>query len=69
MKLDPFASVRAALPWVRPPAARRRRAPRPDAPTTILPVIERPSGDLSPARIDAARDRLRAAIPPREEDA
>lgn len=63
MKLDPLSAVRAA--WPRP---RHRRRPRPDGPTTILPMIDRPSGDLSPARIDAARDRLRAAIPPRTDE-
>ncbi|MBI5106920.1 MAG: hypothetical protein HZB46_18390 [Solirubrobacterales bacterium] len=46
---------------------RRRRAPRPDGPRTILPEV--PSAAASPAgpfdaRLDAARARLRAAIPP-----
>ena len=54
--------------------ARRRRAPRPGAPRTIVPA-EAPAGrgeaERSPAsapdpfaaRVDSARERLRAAIP------
>jgi hypothetical protein len=58
----------AAPPWDR---ARRRRAPRDGAPRTIVPVAEAPDeaarADAAvpfAARVDQARARLRAAIPP-----
>jgi hypothetical protein len=50
----------------------RRRAVRPDGPKTIVPVV-----DTAPARppstplgrdLDAARERLRRAIPPVSDD-
>jgi hypothetical protein len=41
---------------------RRRRRARAGAPKTIIPVRDRP---LDPARIEAARERLRREIPPR----
>jgi hypothetical protein len=43
---------------------RRRRAPRPDGPRTIVPPRE---PDVA-AGIDAARDRLRARIAPIADD-
>jgi hypothetical protein len=58
---------------------RRRRRPRADAPQTIVPIVgedETPSW-LTPAPpapkpmavdLDAARDRLRRAIPPVDDD-
>ncbi|HET6505215.1 MAG TPA: hypothetical protein VFG42_00380 [Baekduia sp.] len=57
------------------PPRRRRRAPRPDGPRTILPLIEddsRPSWlpadppEPNPfaSKLDAARERLRREIPP-----
>jgi hypothetical protein len=56
----------AAPPWDR--ARRRRRAPRDGAPRTIVPVAGAAarSGEGEPfgARLDQARARLRAAIPP-----
>jgi hypothetical protein len=59
----------AAPPWDR---ARRRRAPRDGAPRTIVPVAEaatRPDADGPfAARVDQARARLRAAIPPVADD-
>jgi hypothetical protein len=57
---------------------RRRRAPRPDGPRTIVPLGDaRPSWlpDDAPTpspmalQLDAARDRLRRAIPPVADDA
>ena len=45
---------------------RRRKAPRPDAPRTIVPPRE-PAAPA--ARIDAARARLQAEIPPKPDDA
>jgi hypothetical protein len=56
-------SLKVRLPFVS--AARRRRRSRPDAPRTIVPVRERP---LDPARIEAARERLRREIPPRPDE-
>jgi hypothetical protein len=45
---------------------RRRKAPRADAPRTIVP----PREPATPAaRIDAARARLQAEIPPKSDDA
>jgi hypothetical protein len=43
---------------------RRRRAPRPDGPKTIVPP--RPEGAAD--RFDAARERLRREIPPRVDE-
>jgi hypothetical protein len=55
----------AAPPWDR---ARRRRAPRAGAPRTIVPVAEAPAPSAADEpfaeRVDQARTRLRAAIPP-----
>jgi len=67
------------------PGRRRKRAPRPDGPRTILPVddaiAERaarlarprgataPAGPLDVARIDAARERLRREIAPVADEA
>jgi DNA-directed RNA polymerase subunit K/omega len=52
--------VRVRLPFVS--GARRRRRARAGAPKTILPMPDKP---LDPARIEAARERLRRDIPPR----
>jgi hypothetical protein len=55
----------AAPPWDR--ARRRRRTPRDGAPRTIVPVAEAaaPGADEPfSVRVDQARARLRAAIPP-----
>ncbi|MCW3047951.1 MAG: hypothetical protein JWO74_2235 [Solirubrobacterales bacterium] len=63
MKLPRIAAPR----WDR---ARRRRVPRAGAPRTIVPVADagapdRPGEDEPfAARVDQARTRLRAAIPP-----
>jgi len=55
-----------APPWDR--ARRRRRAPRDGAPRTIVPVAEAAARSHADepfaARLDQARARLRAAIPP-----
>jgi hypothetical protein len=59
----------AAPRWDR---ARRRRSPRDGAPRTIVPVAEAPApADADrpfAARVDQARERLRAAIPPVADD-
>jgi hypothetical protein len=56
---------------------RRRRRPRPDAPRTIIPLAEGGAGPSAlradaPAALardlDAARERLRRAIPPVADD-
>jgi len=52
--------VKVRLPFVS--GARRRRRARAGAPKTILPMPDNP---LDPARIEAARERLRRDIPPR----
>ena len=47
----------------RPP--RRRRAVRPDGPKTIVPIDDASPASTPLARdLDAARERLRRAIPP-----
>jgi hypothetical protein len=53
-----------------PAGRRKRRAPRAEAPRTIVPQREpAASSDSSPAqRFDAARERLRAQIPPPADD-
>jgi hypothetical protein len=48
--------------------SRKRRAPRQDGPRTIVPEAEPLSRTSAPERFDAARERLRAAIPPRADD-
>jgi hypothetical protein len=53
--------VRVRLPFVS--GARRRRRARAGAPKTILPMPDKQP--LDPARIEAARERLRRDIPPR----
>ena len=64
--------MRIRLPRIGAPAlpARRRRTPRPDGPRTILPVADAPPTDPQDpfARLDAARERLRAQIPPRTDE-
>jgi hypothetical protein len=52
------------------PPRRRRRAPRSDGPRTIIPVddVPAPSGDPFAQSVDAARERLRRAIPPVTDD-
>ena len=44
---------------------RRRRAPRPDAPRTIVALPDAPGDPATrfDANVDAARERLRRAIP------
>jgi hypothetical protein len=69
-KLLPGAAASEAQP-------RRRRAPRADGPRTIVPVDDetatpswlhrRPSTTMS-LDLDAARERLRRAIPPVADD-
>jgi hypothetical protein len=65
-------AARLRLPFSRDARRRPRRAPRADGPRTLLPESElpgppalrdRPDGELT-ARLDAARSRLRQAIPP-----
>jgi hypothetical protein len=50
------------------PPRRRRRAVRPDGPKTIVPIVD--DGPSTPlARdLDAARERLRRAISPVDDD-
>jgi hypothetical protein len=54
------------------PPSRRRRRRRTDAPQTIVPLPEHPAGrvDRTPFAfdVDAARDRLRRAIPPVDDE-
>ncbi|MDX6700926.1 MAG: hypothetical protein QOF26_1152 [Baekduia sp.] len=53
---------------------RRRRRPRADGPRTIVPVDEAPAprgpapGTVFALDVDAARERLRRAIPPVGDD-
>jgi hypothetical protein len=47
---------------------RGRRRPPEQAPREIVPSPERFGDGRDAARLDAARDRLRAEIPPRTED-
>jgi hypothetical protein len=56
--------VKLRLPFAR--GERRRRRPRAGAPKTILPVTA--PQPLDPARIEAARERLRREIPPRPDE-
>jgi hypothetical protein len=58
--------MKLRLPFVRDEARRRRRRARGDAPKTILAMPDKP---LDPARIEAARERLRREIPPRPDEA
>jgi hypothetical protein len=49
---------------------RRRRTPRPDGPRTIIPGDDHPAATPLARDLDAARERLRRAIPPvADEDA
>jgi hypothetical protein len=65
-RVDPFDAARERLQDAR---RRRRSAPRADAPDTIVPVAPAaPDEPLTPSRIDAARARLRLAIPPRADE-
>jgi hypothetical protein len=49
---------------------RRRRAPRPGGPRTIIPGDDAPAATPLARDLDAARERLRRAIPPvADEDA
>jgi len=54
-----------ALRDLLPGAKRRRKAPRADAPKTIVP----PRAEPAAKRFDEARDRLRREIPPPDDDA
>jgi hypothetical protein len=56
--------LKLRLPFVSD-GARRRRRRRNDAPKTIIPMPDKP---LDPARIEAARERLRREIPPRPDE-
>jgi hypothetical protein len=56
--------LKLRLPFVRDGAPRRRRR-RGEAPRTIIPMPDKP---LDPARIEAARERLRREIPPRPDE-
>jgi hypothetical protein len=72
----------AAGEGTEPSTARRRRRPRPDGPTTIVPIVDAdatPSWlhtEVAPAEpatplardLDAARERLRRQIPPVDDD-
>ncbi|HEV7493533.1 hypothetical protein [Baekduia sp.] len=49
------------------PPRRRRRPVRPDGPTTIIPIVDGAATPLA-RDIDAARERLRRAIPPVADD-
>ncbi|HEU4975392.1 MAG TPA: hypothetical protein VFT50_09910 [Baekduia sp.] len=59
-----------------PPARRRRpRTSRADAPRTIVPLVDdarnaapEPAGSPFDLRVDAARERLRRAIPPLQDE-
>jgi hypothetical protein len=46
---------------------RRRRAVRPDGPKTIIPIVDEATTPLA-LDLDAARERLRRAIPPVADD-
>lgn len=47
-------------------APRRKRRPRAGAPTTIVPVVKGPGPSTNP--FDAARERLKAQVPPRSDE-
>ena len=49
------------------PPRRRRRTVRPDGPKTIIPIIDEATTPLA-RDLDAARERLRRAIPPVDDD-
>ena len=49
------------------PPRRRRRTVRPDGPTTIIPIVDEAPTPLA-RDLDAARERLRRAIPPVADD-
>jgi hypothetical protein len=63
---NPF---RTTAPSSQPRRRKRRRA---DAPRTIVPLAEQPVAPVEPApfavELDAARERLRRAIPPLADD-
>jgi hypothetical protein len=46
---------------------RRRRVARPDGPKTIIPIVDEAATPLA-RDLDAARERLRRAIPPVDDD-
>jgi hypothetical protein len=50
-----------------PPARQRRRARRDGAPRTIVPLPDPPAAPFA-RDVDAARERLRRAIPPIEDE-
>jgi hypothetical protein len=51
------------------PPRRRRRSPRADGPRTIIPIVDAAPTPAPLARdLDAARERLRRAIPPVADD-
>jgi hypothetical protein len=45
---------------------RRRRKPRSDGPKTIVPIVKGPGPLTDP--FDAARERLKAQVPPRSDE-
>ncbi len=67
MKLSRLLRGAPSAPEVSSPR-RRRRTARPDGPKTIIPIVD--DGPSTPlARdLDAARERLRRAIPPVDDD-
>jgi hypothetical protein len=50
------------------PPRRRRRAVRPDGPKTIVPIVDEALDTPLARNLDAARERLRRAIPPVDDD-
>jgi hypothetical protein len=50
-----------------PGAPKSRRAVRPDGPKTIIPIVDEAAMPLA-RDLDAARERLRRAIPPVDDD-
>ncbi|HEY4097673.1 MAG TPA: hypothetical protein VGM33_19270 [Baekduia sp.] len=76
MKLSKL--LRGASPASEAQPRRRRRAPRADGPRTIIPIdadatpswLHTAPADASPfeMNVDAARERLRRAIPPVADD-
>jgi hypothetical protein len=63
VKLPRLLRGAPAAPQQRP----RRRARRDDAPRTIVPLPDPPATPFA-LNVDAARERLRRAIPPVEDD-
>jgi hypothetical protein len=68
VKLRSF--LRGAPPASEAQPRRRRRTPRPDGPRTIIPIddVAAPAAPPFALNVDAARERLRGAIPPVADD-